>query len=127
MSEDSESGADPGKSGRAKDCVIGRFPLDLGLKIYWMAGPQNLCREYNMGNIIRRPANPKRQGFTDYDEEEYLNYGRNNPFAMFSLVVFYLVIALSVYAFTCMKSYLTPTNMGIGLILLLITGRSAMG
>jgi hypothetical protein len=33
-SVDSESGADPDKSGRARDCMIGRFPLALMLKIF---------------------------------------------------------------------------------------------
>ena len=67
--------------------------------------------------------------FTNYGDEEegYQNYGRNNPFAMLSFIVFYLVIALSIYAFMRKKSYLTPTNMGIGIILLLVTGGSAMG
>jgi hypothetical protein len=31
---DSESGADPDKSGRARDCMIGRFPLAVTLKIF---------------------------------------------------------------------------------------------
>jgi hypothetical protein len=87
-------------------------------------------RAANTGRVGRNRftnyAKDEEEGYQDYDEEEYRNYGRNNPFAMFSLVVFYLVIALSIYAFTCKKSYLTPTNMGIGLILLLVTGGSAM-
>jgi len=65
--------------------------------------------------------------FTDYEEEEdFANYGSGNPFTMLNLIVFYLVIALSVYAFAYKKSYLTPANIGIALVLLLITGGSTM-
>jgi hypothetical protein len=80
------------------------------------------CRNAGCGGF----TDYNNEGYQNYEEEEYRNYGRNNPFAMFSLVVFYLVIALSIYAFTCKKSYLTPTNIGIAVVLLLITGGSAM-
>jgi len=65
-------------------------------------------------------------GYQNYEEEDYRNYSRNNPFAMLSLVVFYLVIVIAIYAFAYKKSYLTPANMGIAIVLLLITGGSAM-
>jgi hypothetical protein len=67
-----------------------------------------------------------RSRFTDYEEEEdFANYGSGDPFIL-KLIVFYLVIALSVYAFAYKKSYLTPVNIGIAVVLLLITGGSTM-